>query len=519
MTTDVGAERKIVSLDEIAAVRAQLRETGDTVVLAHGVFDLLHPGHVGHLEQAAALADRLVVSVTADEHVARGPGRPVFNHDLRMHTLAALECVDWVVLSDAADALAVIDAVQPDVYCKGREYAESDAPLSRGIEVETRRVEELGGETRYLGGIVYSSTKLLNHHFDVLPAPARAFADDLRTRYDMDAIRSVVESMSGIRALVVGEVIVDEYVYSDFQGLTGKDRAPSVRHREAERQWGGAYAVARHLSAFCGGVTLTGIAQPGSDLALPATPPGTPDEIERAFELDEAARTVVKRRYVVENKLREELDKLFSVNYLPEIGEISEDTRRRFRDRLAGMVDEHDVVVLLDYGHGLMDRPTIELLQDRSPFLALNCQTNSANFGFNPITKYRRADSFALDEAEIALAFGDRTSPRQELLGRLHQHLGSRYGWLTLGAAGSLAIDEGATLSSTPALTLHVRDTIGAGDAFFALASLAACVGQPIEVGSFLGNLAGGLAANVVGNTASVEKTELLKFAGVVLNV
>jgi rfaE bifunctional protein nucleotidyltransferase chain/domain len=519
VTTSVGAERKIVSLDELAAVRARLREAGETVVLAHGIFDLLHPGHVGHLEQAAALGDHLVVSVTADANVARGPGRPVFNHDLRMHTLAALECVSWVVLSEADDALAVIDVVQPEVYCKGREYIEGQAPLSRNIERETERVEELGGQTRYLGGIVYSSTKLLNHHFDVLPAAARAFADDLRSRHDLDGVRSVVERMSGLRALVVGEVIVDEYVYTDFQGLTGKDRAPSVRHRAVERQWGGAYAVARHLASFCGKVTLAGISQPGNELVLPAAPEGTPEAIERAFELDEAARTVVKRRYVVENKLREELDKLFSVNYLPAIGDIADATRERFRDRLSALVADHDVVVLLDYGHGLVDEPTISLLEERAPFLALNCQTNSANFGFNPITKYGRADSFALDEAEISLAFRDRSSPRQELLTRLREHLGSRYGWLTLGAAGSLAVDHGGDLSSTPALTLHVTDTIGAGDAFFALASLAASLGESIEVGSFLGNLAGGLAANVIGNTESVEKDELLKFAGTVLNV
>jgi bifunctional ADP-heptose synthase (sugar kinase/adenylyltransferase) len=325
--------------------------------------------------------------------------------------------------------------------------------------------------------------------------------------------------MSEVRALVVGEVIVDEYVYSDFQGITGKDHAPSVRHRQAERQWGGAYAVARHLDAFCGHVTLTGIAQPGNELVLPSAPAGMPEGIEREFELDEAARTVVKRRYVVENKLREELDKLFSVNYLPEIAEISDETRARFRERLSGLVERHDLVVLLDYGHGLMDQPTIDLLQEASPFLALNCQTNSANFGFNPVTKYGRADSFALDEAEIALAFRDRTSPREGLLSRLREHLGARYGWLTLGAAGSLGLEEGSDVSRAPALTLHVTDTIGAGDAFFALASLAARLGEPVEVGSFVGNLAGGLAANVVGNTKSVEKAELLKFAGTVLNV
>jgi sugar/nucleoside kinase (ribokinase family) len=181
---------------------------------------------------------------------------------------------------------------------------------------------------------------------------------------------------------------------------------------------------------------------------------------------------------------------------------------------------EHDLVVVTDYGHGLFDPQTMAVVQEHAPFLALNCQTNSANYGFNLITKYRRADTFSLDQRELSLAFGVQdVHENQSLLLRLREQLGASSAWLTLGADGSLGVTHEGEVERTPALTLHVRDTLGAGDAFFALASASAYAGQTLAIGSFLGALAGALAANITGNERAVDKVDLLKFASTVLNV
>ncbi|PHK21812.1 cytidyltransferase, partial [Nostoc linckia z13] len=102
---------------------------------------------------------------------------------------------------------------------------------------------------------------------------------------------------------------------------------------------------------------------------------------------------------------------------------------------------------------------------------------------------------------------------REELLKRLQYHLGAQQGWLTLAAAGSLAIQANGEMQLTPAMTQQVKDTTGAGDAFFALASMSAKLDLPLRLGSFLGNLAGAIAANILGNEKPVEKARLLKFA------
>ncbi len=507
---------KYVDLADAPQLRRSLREAGQRLVHCHGVFDLLHPGNVGHLQQARGLGDRLLVSVTADKHLGGGPRGPVFPHDLRMATLAALACVDFVMLADEGSGVGVIDAVQPEVYCKGLADGD-DAEDETGGAREAERVRHWGGQVRYLDGTVDSSAQLLTEHVNVLPASARAFTERLARDHGLERVERAVEAMAGLRVLVVGEVIIDEYVTCTVQGVTGKDRVPSVRHLSSQRQWGGAYAVARHLSTFCGQVSIAGIAGPGDELTGPVPPTGTPESIVRAFEEDPAARTVLKRRYVAQNRLRAELSKVFSINDFNEPEEVDPGTRRNFRKRLRELMAAHDMVVLTDYGHGLLDQETMDLIQDEAPYLALNCQTNSANFGYNLITKYRRADTFCLDEGELSLAFSDRHGRREPLLSALRAHLSSDAGWLTLGAAGSIAIGRDGGVSSAPALTLHVKDTLGAGDAFFSLASACARLGEPLEVGSFLGNVAGALAANVVGNADAVERADVVRFASRVL--
>ena len=494
-----------------------MRQSGELLVQCHGVFDLLHPGHIGHLQGARALGDRLVVSVTADDYVASGPGRPVFPQKLRMDALGALEAVDYVVLSEQPTAVGIIDAIKPDIYCKGGDHA-SEGDVNHDLRREAAAVERHGGEVRYLGGVLYSSTKLLNQHLDVLPAGVREYAQDLSNRHDLNEIHRVLNSMASLKVLVVGDIIIDEYVRCQVLGVTVKDHVPSVRHQSVERHWGGSYAVARHLASCCGAVTLASITGEHEDLAGPTSPEsGAP--VERLFTSAHRAQTVIKRRYVMENPVRDELDKVFSVNYLTESGAIDPASRGQFHERLATVVNGHDLVVIADYGHGVIDAETMALLQERAPYLALTCQTNSANFGYNPITKYRHANTFCLDENELSVAFRDRESEKRALLARLREHLDANVGWLTLGASGAMSIDRSEVPQLAPALTVHVRDTIGAGDAFFALASLCACLGEPTEIGSFLGNVAGAYAVNVTGNAKPVEKSELLKFASTILSV
>ncbi|HRE04416.1 MAG TPA: adenylyltransferase/cytidyltransferase family protein, partial [Opitutaceae bacterium] len=153
---------KILSFERAPSLFASLRQEGKKIVQCHGTFDLIHPGHIVHFEEARGLGDVLVVTVTGEKFVNKGPGRPFFNDQLRSRWLAALACVDYVVVVPYAAAVEAIECVRPTYYCKGREYESAENDVTGNILDDVAAVRRMGGEMRYVGSVIFSSTKLLN---------------------------------------------------------------------------------------------------------------------------------------------------------------------------------------------------------------------------------------------------------------------------------------------------------------------------------------------------------------------
>ncbi|MCA9307838.1 MAG: adenylyltransferase/cytidyltransferase family protein, partial [Phycisphaerales bacterium] len=150
---------KICSLAQVLQHRRDAEARGERVVQCHGCFDIVHPGHVRHLEHARRLGERLLVSITADEFIDKGVARPLFGESLRAGNLAALACVDWVLINPAPTAAELLRQLRPDVYVKGAEYEHNDDPR---FAAERDAVEASGGRVVFSSGdIVFSSTALI----------------------------------------------------------------------------------------------------------------------------------------------------------------------------------------------------------------------------------------------------------------------------------------------------------------------------------------------------------------------
>ena len=512
-------DEKIISKEDFSKLRQTLRDAGKKVVLCHGVFDLLHYGHIEHLEEAKKQGDILVVSVTAAKYVNKGPGRPYFDDRQRMAFLSSLEIVNYVLLSEAITVHEIVSFVQPDIYAKGQEYARAEDDVTGNIAAEQSIVEKYGGRIFFTQGEVHSSTKLLNNFFAALPENVKEMAFALRKKYGADAfahIRDAVESFSNAKILVVGDVIIDAYVFCNVQGVTMKDATLSAFCDSEENYAGGSLAIARHLANFSQNVTL---------LSMVGTEYGPMDFIADKMEgvhlellQDANFVTPLKRRYLKQNSVRQEYTKLFSVNYLLKRGQRKRFDYTAFHEKLRAMAGNYDIVIVCDYGHGLLDDDALRIIEEKAKFLAVNCQTNSSNYGTNLITKYRRADCFVVDERELRLAFGQALTPRHRLLWQLSETLDADMSWATIGADGAIGNEKNEQVRM-PALLLRVKDTIGAGDAFYALAALAALHKMPLDLATLLANAAGALKTNVVGNKEAVEKVDLLKFLSTVMNV
>ena len=510
---------KIVSKEEFSQIRDKLNIQGKKIVLCHGVFDLLHYGHIEHLTEAKKQGDVLVVSVTAAKYVNKGPGRPYFNDQQRLAFLAELECVDYVILSEAVTVHEIVRYVQPDIYVKGQEYADASSDVTGNIGPEQEIVERYGGCIYFTKGEVYSSTKLLNNFFGALPDDVVQMAKELRVKYGSNVasqVRDIVEGFEKLKVLVVGDIIIDDYVFCKVQGLTTKDTAMSTRYDFRERYAGGALAIARHLANFAGEVTLLSMMGPERDIADYIM--RTMSKVECRIVQDKYFVTPVKKRYLKMHPIRQVYEKLFSVNRLLERDGIRQVDFSNFYRNLEEMLPRYDMVVACDYGHGLLGPRAIQLLQGKSRFLAVNCQANSSNYGMNVITKYEHADAFVVDERELRMAFGQSIEENNELIARLSKQMASSYSWVTLGASGALG-QSGQEQVSIPAMTVHVKDTVGAGDAFYSLAMLSAVSRIRLDIATLIANVAGAIKTNVVGNAVPVNKVDLLKFLATILNV
>lgn len=508
--------RKLVTKTEYLQIKNKIKAEGKKVVLCHGVFDLVHPGHILHFEQAKKMGDILVVSITAERYVRKGPGRPYFDDEMRLKFLEAIQYIDYVMLSEGPTVDDIVEIVEPDIYVKGEEYRKAYNDITGAITAEQKLVEKHGGRIAFTDGPKFSSTKLINNVFRGLPDEVRAYVTEFGQKYLMDDIRAYSEKTESLKVLVVGETIVDQYTYCFIQGVSNKDRVYSAKAQRTEEYWGGALATAMHMAEFTPNVTFLSVIGNCKE-TLNKVKDDLSNELTLELVSSEWYPTIKKQYFLTKDEKREEYRKVFAVSNLPEILEYGEKEKEELLQKLNTIIEEFDMVVVCDYGYGLLDRKLIDVLEQRAKCLAVKCFTDSSNMKPNLITKYKRVDYFLLDSSELNLIYTDYYETEKQKLKELSETL-QAIGWVTRGSNGAYGIDLKG-IYDCPAFTLVVKDTMGAENAFFAAACLFSAAGAPIEMGTFIGNVAGALSTNIVGNSKEISKIDILRFASTLLNI
>ncbi len=511
-SSPLAAHEKVRSIESLAAQAAQARAKGKTVVLCHGVFDLVHLGHVRHVEAARREGDVLFVTLTADRFVNKGPGRPIFPENMRAEMLAALSCVDGVGVNHGPSAESVLDAIKPDIYVKGSDYENPEEDITGKINSEREVVERHGGRIVFTKDITFSSSTLINRYLDVYDPPLRDCLNSLRERDALPQILELIEKVADMKVLLVGDTIIDEYHFVSPQGKAQKENIIATLSRGSEEYAGGVIAAANHVATFCREVEIiTGLGGETDDEAFIRS--HLRDNV-RLTTVPMAGRpTTRKTRYVEPSYMR----KLFEVYFMKDAPLETAEVARL--DRLiAERAPEFDVVIVTDFGHGLIGPTTIDALVKHARFLAVNTQTNSGNFGYNLITKYPKADYICIDAPEARLATGEKFSDIGEVVGtRLPSRVDCSRLIVTHGSHGCYAWQRGGDMHRIPAFTKQVVDTVGAGDAFLAVTSPLAAAGGSMEHVGFVGNAAGAMKVGIVGHRKSVEKVPLVKFVTALL--
>ncbi|WP_397569830.1 PfkB family carbohydrate kinase [Schlesneria sp. T3-172] len=496
------ARRKIGSIEQLAAEIAARQAEGKRVIHCHGVFDPMHIGHIRHFAAAKSLGDLLVVTVTPDRFVNKGPHRPVFPDELRAEAIAALETVDYVGINLWPTAIETIQTLRPNVFVKGSEFR-GGKDLTGAIKLEEEAIVSVGGKLEFTDDVTFSASHLVNRHLSVFPQEVSDYLADFSQRTSTGEILKFLDQARKLKVLVVGETVIDDYQYVEAIGKSSKEPTLVVKSLNNDRFVGGAAAVANHVAGFCDNVTLHSILgeiNSEEDFIRSRLKP----HIDAGFLIRERSPTIVKRRFI-EQYFYSKLFEVYELNdERPTIAE-----SQAWTSAIAGRLNQFDVVIVIDSGHGFLTREMIDLLCRESRFLAVNTQANAGNQGYHVISNYPRADYICIAENEMRLESRDRRSDLKPMMEDVSRRLNCPRVVVTRGKKGCCTYQQDVGHVDVPAFASNVVDRIGAGDAFLSITSLCAAQNAPMEVLGFIGNVVGAQAVATVGNQSPIERIPL----------
>lgn len=502
--------QKILAMDELLAVRQRLREQGRSLVVCHGCFDIVHPGHIRHLRQAKTMGDVLLVSLTGDALITKGAGRPLIPEELRAENLAELDLVDLVYIDQNSTALSMLESVRPDVYIKGREYESNNDPR---FHAERKAVEDGGGRVIFSSGdIVFSSTALI----DSLGQSMDPFHSRLMTLLEnpelsSDRLGEIVAGFRGKSMIVVGETIRDTYVLCDRPDVAGEGPMLTLRPLETRCYEGGAAIIARHAAAMG--------ARPVLVTALPD------DEEGAAFERRLTAEGVEVRALRLPGPIPEKQRFVVGTQKVVKVDLVRPyvlDAKQQ--DRLVEFVADardSDVGIVADFGLGLMSPNTVRrvctTLRSRCSFTAGDVSGSRAN-----LLEMQGLDLITPSESELRGSMRTFDEALPAATWRLLDATGVREAIVTMGPEGLISFDPmnetaaaaggsfGTRLKAehVPAMIGAAVDPLGCGDALLASASLARSSGGSALASAFIGAAASCVQAGRMGNLP-VSATDL----------
>ena len=499
--------QKIKDINELSEHLASSRQGSNApiVVQCHGVFDLLHIGHIRHLDEAKRSGDLLVVTLTPDRFVNKGAHRPAFPEHLRAEAIASLDSVDYVAINEWPTAVEAIKLIKPNFYAKGSDYDDPSKDRTGKIGDEEAAVHSVGGTIVFTNDIVFSSSNLINKHMSPHSKEMREYLDEISAKYSTNDVLKYLDGAQDLKVLVVGESIIDEYQYCEQIGKSSKEPILATRYMSTAKYGGGILAVANHLAGFCNNVsivTFLGDENPQEEFIRQSLD----SKVRTNFFKKSGSPTIVKRRFV-ENFLLQKLFEVYEIND----DELEQSDEDQLCSILEEIVPKHDLVIVVDYGHGMMTKKAINLVCDKASFLAVNTQANAANRGFNTISRYPKADYVCLAQNEIALEQRKRHGDMREMMLSVSTNLDCPRLTVTRSKDGNICYRAGYGFTKAPAFTQHVVDRTGAGDAVLALSSLLVAQDAPMEVVGLIGNVVGAEAVSTMGNSSSIEKLSLVR--------
>jgi len=525
-------EDKIKSREELKEIIDTEKQVGKTIVQCHGCFDILHPGHIRYLKFAKEQGNILVISVSADHVVNKGYDKPYVPQDLRAENLAALEFVDYVCIDAGTSAEEILSLFKPDIYIKGKEF---EHDYTGRIGRERRLVESYDGRVMFSSGdVVYSSTYIIENHRDKIDIDDEKL-ELLCKRNNIyeERLFKILDDFKNRKILVIGDTIVDEYIYCDALGMAKEEAMLTVSPQKTDVFLGGAAIVAAHAKNLGGQVTfitVLGNDERGNYVKRELNVRGIKAEIF----IEPGRPTSLKQRYIAREK------KLFKVNHLKD-HEIDNQMEQEIFELISNSMNDFDGIIISDFCCGLITpflieslskfgkEPKDEVVGERSEHNMKVVADVSGERLLPNVTKFRGITLTTPTEKEARLALCNTQSGITQIAEKLLRITGNDYIAITVGEKGMIVYDKvgidgqpfewrderphkGRLVAEYfPPFTKYVVDEMGAGDAALAGFALSLSAAASIMESAYIASSISAVAVNRMGNVP-VQASDVKEF-------
>tara|TARA_B100000787_G_scaffold45504_1_gene32588 strand:- start:4203 stop:5723 length:1521 start_codon:yes stop_codon:yes gene_type:complete len=498
--------KKIIKPKELIKKISELKKKNKKIVQCHGVFDILHLGHIKHFLEAKKNGDILIVTVTSDKFVNKGSNRPVFKQNYRMELLAELECVNFVCLSDHKSAIEVLKNIKPNVYIKGQDYKNLKKDKTGNILLEKKIVEKNGGKIIYTNEETFSSSTIINNNFS-FNEEQKKHLSFISNKYTFETIYKIFQKISNLKVLVIGETIIDQYNFCEALGKSGKEPYLALKDIYSEDFLGGAAAIANHIIDFTKKVKLISIVGENDEYKN-FIKKKLNKKIQSTFFKKKNSPTILKKRFI-DNVSKNKLFGIYSIND----EELSEKHDTKISRYIENNLKNFDLIIVSDYGHGFISNRSAKKISKTKNFVALNAQVNASNIGYHTLQKYDQTDAMIINETELRHEMRNKNEEIKSLSNKLFKRINTKNLVVTRGKNGALLVNKKEqSILQSPAFANNIVDKVGAGDAMLSIISMLIKIGAPRDLSLLLGSFAGAFSVETIANSSVIKKAKLLRF-------
>ena len=488
-----------IKLSSIKSIRSKNKDK--TIGLCHGVFDILHSGHIDHFNEAKKLVDILVVSITVDKHVNKGPRQPLNDHHNRALILNSLKMIDYVILSNKPSSIEIITKLKPNIYFKGKDYLTQDK--LNNLQKEKNILKKNGGIFKLTKTKLQSSTKKFNKIYN-WSSNQREIIEKVSKLSSKKNIDQTFKAISALEINIVGETIIDSYQNCEILGVTTKEPTISALKNKKIDVGGGAIAAALIASEFVKKVNLFTY---GSNIKLKKHLKNIKNI--NLINLNQNKPIQEKMRYLSQTRG----EKLIQMTNFKKNSFNKLDYKQMCKKF---MKFKKNNTIIFDYGLGLFEENFLKLFNKISNKTFVNVQSNSVNLGFNLFNKFSSFKYISLDKREWLLGIQSKNIDIKKIRKVIRKNC---FASITLGDMGAKIVDK-KNIYYCPTLVKSVKDTTGSGDSYHIITSLMNMtkILNPLAV-VFLGNLYAGMHGQNLGNTNIVTKDKFVENLLSILNI